>query len=161
MLVINWGSFMVISIHVRHQSPDNNKLLKSLKLCIKAPPSLTMTCTECPHLNHAEEDRRVGPCLSDSSGWRTGRGSIRSDKGPKRALSFLSGGLFVLERCASLLLGVGTCSSQSSWLPLAQDQPPAGLCVTHWIFSWRKEAKETENVYKERQNDYKKIGNIF
>lgn len=37
----------------------------------------------------------------------------------QRALSFLSGGLFV-----SLLLGVGTCSSQSSWFPLVTDPPP-------------------------------------
>ncbi|KAF6737335.1 hypothetical protein FQA47_016101 [Oryzias melastigma] len=52
------------------------------------------------------------------------RGSCRSDKGPKRALSFLSRGLFVLERSAPLLLGVGTGSSQSSRFPLTAAVQP-------------------------------------
>lgn len=63
--------------------------------------------------------------LLDSSGWQAYWGACRSDKGPKGALSFLNGELFVLACSPSLLLGVGTCSSQSSWFPLVKDPTAA------------------------------------
>lgn len=89
-----------------------------------------MTYTEWAHLKNEEEDwTRVGSYPSDSSEWQTGRGSCRSDKGPKRALSFLSARLFVLQHSVSLLLGVGTWASQSSWFPLVKDPVLACPCI--------------------------------